>query len=104
MNDVKAETVKVVQEIIQLLEECNYSQPAALWKEKLGIFTANPPDSKEFLAIAEWLKRSVGGMGSFDDMPLTPKPGSRLTPDSAREYQVQLEDRLFSAVERIIPK
>ncbi len=76
--------------MIDLLIECNFKDKANWLQYRLNILKQNNEGEKDFhIAVVE-IKSVLAGMGSFMDLPLVPKKGSKLTEDKVRELQWDL--------------
>lgn len=101
---MKLELVKTVNEIIDLLKECNWQSKASWFEEKLDVINRNNEDTVDFISAIKAIKNIIAGMGSFTDLPLTPKKESKISKDEARKMQFDLAEELDALIIKLLNK
>lgn len=95
---MKNKLISTIGEIINLLMECN-NQDRALWfEEKLNIIEKSSEDSEEFISAIKTIKSILVGMGSFTDLSLIPRKGSKLTIKEARIKKFDLAEKIDTII------
>lgn len=86
---------RTVSEIIGILDECGYSDEANWLSKRLAVLS-DPSATADALEHARnELHTVVPGMGGLLDLDLTPRAGSAMTPERARERMDSLATVLF---------
>lgn len=97
---MKSNLENILDEMLQLLAECELFEKAEWFKKKKELITDLKEDTPELKNELEMLKRVLAGMGSFSDLPMIPKAGSKLTEDDAEKLQQKLTERLYQEIKK----
>lgn len=91
----QAYIVRVLSDIIDLLEQCGRTDRAAWLNERMTLLldVSATPDAIEH--AANELHGVVLGMGGLMDLTLDPRPGSQYSSQSAREQLDTLSNTLY---------
>jgi len=84
----------------KLLRECGLDEKADWFDERCSVLRQVPFDSKDSAVILDEIDNAIAGMGSFVDMPLSPK-SDQLTVQQARDEQWELAEAIGTAIEKI---
>ena len=99
---MKHKLIKILNEIVDLLKECNWQNKASWFEEKLIIIESCNVDSKEFISSIKAIKSILAGMGSFTDLPMIPVNDSKLSKEEARKKQFDLAKMLDVVVIKLL--
>lgn len=99
---MKEALIKAINEIIELLEACNWPDKANWFKERLARIEVYGEDSKEFLKTIKEVQSIIAGMGSFSDLPLVPRKGTSMSKEEAARKQWELGNRLDAIISAIL--
>ena len=81
---MKSKLLITLTKIVSLLTECGYDEKARWFSQERVILQKLQPHSPEFFGRLGRLKEILVGMGSFSDLPLYPKPGSKWSIEQLR--------------------
>jgi hypothetical protein len=101
---MKEKLFQTMDEIIDLLEKCDWDDKANWFKSKQQVLQKLDFNSEEFRRELAELDDIIAGMGSFTDLPLYPKKGAKLTAQEAKNRQWDLAEKLGAAVDEILAK
>lgn len=93
--------LNIISDITMLLKECGWDEKAKWFSDLQFELSENDVDSIEFQESLDELENSIGGIGSFSDLPLKTKTGSR-SQQELRDMQWDLAEKLGEAVEELI--
>jgi|ERR1700752_606923 len=96
------ELIKVIDEIVELLSQCNWEDRAEWFKAKRNILLSLDPEEAAFRQELLEIQSIIAGMGSFTDLPLYPKKGVKLTSQEARNRKWDLAERLDEAIKELL--
>ena len=84
----------------RLLRQCGLDEKADWFDERRNILRQESLDSKDSVVILDEIDSAIAGIGSFADIPLSPKT-SQLTVQQARDEQWELADAIGVEIQRI---
>lgn len=85
-----------------LLNVCGWEDKASWFRERSLALARSRKGSEESVAILQDIDRAISGMGSFTDIPLTPRIPS-MSVQEARDEQWDLAEGLREAIEDLMP-
>lgn len=95
---MKRDLIEKIQNTSALLKKCGWLDHAR-WYDSIQIKISQcDPASNQFISLLDKLDRSIGGMGSFSDVPLQSPDGSQ-TDYELRIEQNQIAEDLYNAIE-----
>jgi hypothetical protein len=96
---MRDELLELLSQVIALLEDCEWPDKSR-WFLEIRNSLKKPSSEAEFQETLRKLDKAISGMGSFADLPLTPR-SRELTVAKAREMQWNLAQGLGEAIERL---
>jgi hypothetical protein len=89
---------EILIQISELLSECGWESKAKWFDDRRVKVFSSKTSSAESKASIQELFKSIGGIGGFTDIPLTPRSG-QMTAQQARDKQWELAEALGEAIE-----
>lgn len=102
MTNVKNRLEHVLEEVVALLVECNHSDKAEWFCDRLHHLRDKNCTTSQLEEIAGQIRTILAGMGSFSDLSLVPSEDSDLSVRDAHELQWDLAEALDSVTEEIL--
>ena len=102
MTETKEKLFQVLVDIINLLSQCGWEDKAGWFSKKLEILRSLNPQSQALEKELQEMRNILIGMGSFSDLPMYPKDGSRFTEQDARNRQWELAAKLAGIIDELL--
>jgi hypothetical protein len=98
----KPEALKILREMAALLNKCGFNAQAAAYQEMEGVLSRKIGDDDETVEVYKKIRKSLFGMGSFDDIPLEPWKGATLSNEALRKLQVSYATQLAGMIDEYL--
>lgn len=93
----------IILQISHLLRECGWDKQAAWYLERSSELRRLAAGTPEYLQVLNDLDRSISGMGSMSDIPLSPI-SSNMSPQEAKAMQWRLSDSLGASIDKLLDR
>lgn len=101
---MKTRLLETMAEIIELLTNCGEDDEASWFRSQLKVLRETDCASEESRRALAEVDNAIAGMGSFSDISLRPKKGSKLTARQAKDKQWALVEQLGDAIDELISR
>lgn len=99
---MKEKIFYIINQIVELLENCNLGSKADWFRSKAKELAENDFKSERFAEELLSIKKIIGGIGSFSDLPMYPKKNVNLSNREARKLQWQLSEQLDKEITNLL--